>query len=115
MATAKRIRGTRRVSWISVGLALVLAGSLGWWLLADTISGYARAGTAYGARNACSCRHISGRELASCRADFVPGMELVLLSEDEDARSVTASIPLVHAETATFREGFGCVLEPLAD
>lgn len=94
---------------------MLLAGGLAWWWLGDTITGYARVGTAYGAKNACSCRHISGRDLDSCHADFVPGMEAIFLSEDTDARSVTATVPLVHAETATYRDGFGCVLEPVAD
>ena len=38
-------------------------------------------------------------------------MELVTLSEDRAAKSVTARFPLLTSETATFREGWGCVLE----
>ena len=38
-------------------------------------------------------------------------MELVTLSEDLEARSVTARFPLVSTTTATYREGYGCVLE----
>ena len=38
-------------------------------------------------------------------------MELVSLSEDARARSVTARFPLLARETATYREGWGCVLE----
>jgi hypothetical protein len=38
-------------------------------------------------------------------------MSLVRLSEDDRAKSVTASVPLLASETATYREGFGCVLE----
>lgn len=76
------------------------------------IGGLSRTGTAYGAHIACSCRHIGGRSLEDCEKDFEPGMELVGLSEDAEARSVTASIPLVARQTATFREGQGCVLEP---
>lgn len=67
--------------------------------------------TSYGARIACPCRFIAGRSLSSCRADFEPGMGLVLLSEDEEAKSVTAWIPLLQSQTATFRAGEGCVLE----
>lgn len=127
MATAKRAAASRRTigrktrtSGVrmpggAVLLALLLAGGLAYWWLGDTTLGHARAGTAYGAKNACSCRYISGRDLASCYADFVPGMEVIFLSEDTDARSVTASVPLVHAETASYRDGFGCVLDPVAD
>lgn len=72
---------------------------------------------AYGARIACPCRFIAGRELSDCRRDFVPGMRLpgmrlVVLSEDADAKSVTAWVPLLSSQTATFREGQGCLLEP---
>jgi hypothetical protein len=39
-------------------------------------------------------------------------MELVTLSEEPAAKSVTASFPLLASTTATYREGWGCVLEP---
>ena len=42
-------------------------------------------------------------------------MELVSLSDDAAARSVTASIPLVASETAAYREGYGCVLQEWRD
>ena len=38
-------------------------------------------------------------------------MELISLSEDAEAKSVTASFPLLESQTATYREGYGCVLE----
>jgi len=85
--------------------------ALGWWAFGSSVSNKALAGTGYGAKTACSCRHIGGRELSSCSDDFVPGMEFVFLSEDEDAQSVTATVPLIASQTATYREGFGCVLE----
>ena len=39
-------------------------------------------------------------------------MALITLSEDVSARSVTARFPLVSEQTATYRQGWGCVLEP---
>lgn len=77
----------------------------------STLRSYAVAGAALGARTACSCRYVGGRELASCRKDFEPGMGLVTLSEDADAKSVTARFPMLARETATFRQGEGCLLE----
>ena len=44
--------------------------------------------------------------------DKLAGMELVILSEDAEAKSVTARFPLLANETATLRDGYGCVLEP---
>lgn len=41
----------------------------------------------------------------------MPGMELVTLSEDTGARSVTARFPLLARQTATYREGWGCIGE----
>ncbi|MCW1382341.1 hypothetical protein OLX02_05855 [Novosphingobium sp. KCTC 2891] len=76
------------------------------------LHGYAITGTSYGARVACSCRFEGGRSLGDCRKDFEPGMSLVSLSEDTEAKSVTARFPLLASQTATYREGWGCVLEP---
>ena len=102
----------RRRMWLLAGLALLLG--LGAFFRAP-LTGYAGVGAAYGARVACSCRFVGGRSLADCKKDFEPGMELVTLSENRAARSVTARFPLLASETATYREGWGCVLETWAD
>jgi hypothetical protein len=81
----------------------------------EPISGFARTGAAYGARVGCSCRYVGGRSLGDCRKDFEPGMALVSLSEDARAKSVTARFALIYSQTATYREGPGCVLEPLSN
>lgn len=93
---------------IVLGAALVAAA----WYFRGPIWGYTGAGTAYSARVACSCRFVGGRDLEDCAKDKLPGMELVTLSEDAEAKSVTARFPLLSSDTATYREGFGCVLEP---
>ncbi len=91
-----------------VGLLLLLA--LAWFW--GPLNGYARIGAAYGARVACSCRFEGGRTLGDCRKDFEPGMEAIMLSEDAKAKSVTARFPLLARETAVYREGEGCRLDP---
>ena len=112
MATAKTARTTAPRKWPRLLLALaVLAVGLGWYYHGEVMA-RAVAGTSYGARIGCSCRFVGGRSLADCRKDFEPGMGLVRLSEDDNAKSVTASVPLLASQTATYREGFGCVLEP---
>lgn len=115
MATAKPARRNkatgRRFRWSRIVLLLGLLAALTAWFYRDTVMAQATAGTAYGARVACSCRFIGGRDLKDCEKDFEPGMALVSLSEDEAAKSVTASVPLLSSQTATFREGYGCVLE----
>lgn len=108
MATAKtNWRGMRTAAFV---MLLAAAGAA--WAYHDELVGYGEAGTAYGAKNACSCRYIAGRDLDSCETDFVPGMEAVFLSDDQDEQAVTAWVPLVSATTARYRDGFGCVLEP---
>ncbi len=111
MATAKqnpslRSPWRRRMLWL--GLALIVLLLAVFW---KPLNGYAQAGSAYGARVACSCRYVGGRGLDDCKKDFEPGMALITLSEDARAKSVTARFPLLASHTATYREGPGCQLE----
>ena len=92
---------------IVVAVALLAAAWLAW---GEGVRRTAEAGTAYAARVGCSCRFVAGRSLEDCGKDTLEGMELVMLSENETNRSVTASIPFVASDTATYREGYGCVL-----
>lgn len=70
------------------------------------------ADTASAARLGCSCRYIAGRDLASCDKDFTSGRSFMMLSENEEEKSVTAWVPLLSSQTATYRDGPACVLEP---
>jgi hypothetical protein len=112
MATAKTRTAPARPIWLKAALVLLLGAGVLVWFYRVPITGYAGTGAAVGARTACSCRYVAGRSLGDCEKDFEPGMEVVFLSEDEEERSVTAYVPLVASETARFREGYGCVLEP---
>jgi hypothetical protein len=109
MATANPPARKRRRRWPLVLLVLLAVAVAALW---PTLIGYARVGSAYGAHVACSCRYAGGRGLADCKKDFEPGMELVSLSEDRAKKSVTARFPLIASATATYHEGWGCVLEP---
>jgi hypothetical protein len=104
-------RRVRRAGWW-VLLALVAAIAFALFAFREPIRGYAGISTAYPARVACSCRFVAGRSLADCAKDKLAGMELVTLVDDTEARSVTARFPLMSSTTATYREGYGCVLEP---
>ena len=104
---------SRRWPWWLGAVTLVLAGVTAYnW---SAISGYGKVSTAYSARVACSCRFVGGRDLEDCGKDKLAGMELVTLTEDAEAKSVTARFPLVAADTATYREGYGCVLQEWRD
>jgi hypothetical protein len=116
MATAKPVTSQRRGRlWRRVVLVVGIAAVAVGLLFGTQIVRHAAAGAAVGARIACSCRYVGGRELSDCRKDFEPGMGLVVLSEDEEARSVTARVPLLASQTARYRAGQGCRLEPWED
>lgn len=124
MATAKPIastsphspawRPTRR--WLR-NLAL-LCGLLIIVLLAwfwQPLKTRALTNASYGARLGCSCRYIERRSFDACRHDLAADTRFVSLSEDIRAKSVTASVPLLARQTATYQAGPGCLLEKWAD
>lgn len=109
MAKAGKVKASRILMW----LLLIIAVAIGIALYAyrAPINGYAAVGTSYAARVACSCRFVAGRSMEDCEKDKLGGMELVTLKDDPATKSVTARFPLVTANTARLREGYGCVLE----
>jgi hypothetical protein len=92
-------------------LLLALLIGVGAWQY-PAIKAQAEAGSAYAARIGCSCRYVQGRDLASCKTDFEPGMAIVSVADDEAAKRVTGSVPLVASRTAEYRGASGCVLLP---
>ena len=105
----KRSLFSRWWFWLLVVAAALLAAA--WLAWGEGLRKTGETGTAYAARVACSCRYVAGRSLEDCGKDKLEGMELVMLSENETNRSVTASIPFVASDTASYREGYGCVLK----
>ena len=110
--TRRKSKIAPRRSW-SLAL-LVLGAVIAAALVAyrEPIVGNSTAATAYAARVACSCRYVAGRSLDDCKKDKISGMELVMLSDDDKSMSVTATVPLVTSDTASYRKGYGCVLQP---
>ena len=108
-------RKTSRARWPGIALKtlvlLALAGGVFAWMYGAQARGFGRAGTGYAAQTVCSCRHVAGRDMGSCKADLLPDTWAIWLSEDEEAQSVSATLPLVASTTSTYRDGFGCVLE----
>ncbi len=99
--------------WLGLAgaLALLVGLGLGWpWLHAQS-----RVAASYGARVACACRYVAGRPLGDCAKDFEPGMGLVWLSENAASRTITARYAILASQTASWRPGFGCMLEPWKD
>ena len=92
---------------------LLIAGVLAylWFSYGEGLQRTGQAGTAYGARVACSCRYVAGRDLDDCAKDKLEGMEMIGFSEDPATKSVTATIPFIAKDTARYREGYGCMLD----
>lgn len=113
MATAKTDNPTRpgkgKMALYILGLFLLILIAVFAYNF-SFIKGQLNVGTAYGARVACSCHYIGGRDITDCEKDFEPGMEVIGLSLDEENKRVTASALLLESATAEFREGWGCVM-----
>jgi hypothetical protein len=106
-------RSRPRTRWGLWLLAIIAVGAGGMaWAFREPIGGYGSIASAYSARVACSCRFVAGRSLEDCAKDKLAGMEAVTLRDNPEAKSVTARFPLVAEATATYRKGYGCVLEP---
>lgn len=121
MATAKRSKstrgraGTRRKKWPYVLALIALILLVIYFVYGETIGKFTQTGASYGARVACSCVYVGGRDVSDCRKDFEAGMELAMLSDNPDDKSVTVTLPPFASQTATYREGYGCVLEKWDD
>lgn len=91
---------------------LLLAALVGAWLYARAMTPKLELGVGYAARVACGCRYMGNRPLASCYADFEPGMAPIRLKEDARAKSITAYVPLIASRTVRFDPLLGCQPEP---
>ncbi len=96
-------------------LALVSAGA--WQLFLKEQVSFGKVASAYAAKQICSCRFVSQREMESCKTDFTQDISALTISEsyiDATGRtdqSVTASVlGGLISEKATFEPGLGCAL-----
>jgi hypothetical protein len=100
----------RWLIWAPVLLVCALAGA--WLGLRYSSTGkQAQLATGYIAHVVCACRYVGGRDMASCETDREPGTEIVQVSEDSAARTVTATVPLLSNRTARFDPEYGCSLD----
>jgi hypothetical protein len=95
----------KSVLWL-VALALIAMAAA---YLARGQIALAQIGTAFAAKQTCSCLFVSRRQLDSCKLDF-DRAETRMLSWRVESRSVTVSVLLLFSATAEFEEGFGCRL-----
>lgn len=99
--------------WLLWAPVLLLCAAAGGWLgLRQSATGrQAQLATGYIAHVVCSCRFVGGRDMASCETDREPGTEVVQVSEDSEARSITARVPLLSRRTARYDPEYGCTLD----
>ena len=113
MATANRARSGAFSLILKLVAVLVVVGAGVSFFYGTAIAGFSGAASAYAAKAVCSCRYVAGRDMGSCKSDLPSNMWAVWLSDDEEAKAVAARVPLVASERAQYREGFGCVLDPV--
>lgn len=107
--TSAPIRARSRWKFWLAATLIALFAALIWYY--PTLKAQAEVGAAYGARIGCSCVYVQGRDIASCRTDFEPGMEMVSIELVENARAIRASVPMLANRTARFEGPTGCVLD----
>ena len=91
---------------IILGVIVLLVG-IGAWSARDTLA-TARIGTAYVAKQTCSCLFVAGRPPASCRTDFDPAA-LQSLEVVTGSGAVTASaLGGLISSRAEFEKDYGC-------
>jgi hypothetical protein len=94
-------------TWQLIGGVLVLLVGIGVWSATDTFA-TARIGTAYVAKQTCSCLFVAGRPLDSCSTDF-DSEALRSLDVVAGSSAVTASaLGGLVSSRAEFENGFGC-------
>ena len=103
----------RRRSRVVLAAIVLVAGLLVWFWY--SLSARSQLDAAYGARVACSCHYVGARDFAGCEKEIAQETSFVFLRHDEDAKSVTASVPLLSSQTARFEPGAGCMLEKWSD
>lgn len=89
-----------------VGVLVLLVG-IGVWSARDTFA-TARIGTAYVAKQTCSCLFVAGRPLDSCSTDFDPEALRPLDVVTGNSAVTVSTLGGLISSRAQFENGFGC-------
>lgn len=99
----------KRWIWAGVLAAIVIAIGLGAYSMRDQVT-FAKIAVGYAAKQTCSCRHVSGRTLDSCLADYpADARGQIVVAETGDKVRASVLFGVIHAE-AQYEEGYGCRL-----
>ena len=92
--------------WLAIGGALVVIGVVAWF--GRDAYATARIGTAYVAKQTCSCLFVARRSADSCATDY-NAADIRQLTVEPAASSVTVSaLGGLVSTRAEFGEGYGC-------
>ena len=98
--------------------ALALIGAAAWQFFLNEQVAFGKVASAYAAKQICSCRFVSEREMESCKTDFTQDISVLTIEEnyiDSTGRtdqSIVASAAWgLISEKAVFEPGLGCVLQ----
>ena len=97
-----------------VGAALALTPALSGAVEAPPSPALMQIGSAYVAKQFCSCLFVAGRSEASCRAEFKPQIDSAGVAIDRDGLPGRARVSVTLQTTtakATYSRRYGCVLE----
>lgn len=95
-----------RAKWALIGVAIVVIGAAAW--AGRNTYAEARIGTAYVAKQTCSCLFVAHRSMDSCKTDYVP-KDAQRLSWETRADSVTvATLGGMISAKSIYEDGFGC-------
>lgn len=105
-------------SFVGIIVVLALAGAGIWHFWLKDQAAFGQVATAYAAKQICSCRFVSERDMESCKTDFTQDISQLKISEfieeldtGETTQGVTASALGVISATASYEPGLGCVLQ----
>jgi hypothetical protein len=99
----------KRWFWLGGSIFAAIVISSAAWSMRDDVA-YAQIATGYAAKTTCSCRHVSGRTLESCIADFPEDARSnIQIEEDGDRVRASVLFGAIDAE-AVYEHGFGCAL-----
>ncbi|VAV87500.1 hypothetical protein MNBD_ALPHA06-1494 [hydrothermal vent metagenome] len=97
--------------FLITGLILVVLGFASWQFFFRHKLEYIEIATAYTAKQVCSCRFVTGRDMDSCKGDFTA--DITQLEVIESGTQIIATAPLgVASSLAEYHPKLGCALVP---
>jgi hypothetical protein len=98
-----------RRTWLVIAGLLIVALAAGAWFGRDLYT-TARIGTAYVAKQTCSCLFVASRAPQSCSEDYEADAVKPLVVQPAASSVTVSALGGLLSATAEFEDGFGCHL-----